>query len=246
VIDSASIPRPDDGRYLADVTQKGSRSATLAHCTKIASTQHGVISGPQAESAGLPIWTVRRLCKEAGWHRLHPGVFALWRPPDALDRWMQKLTAAALWMDGGSAVSHRAGAVLWGVAGTFATPIELSTTGRRRTTRPGVIIHHVTPFAAGEVVPHRGLRVTSVARTLEDLAGVLDPKKLEAAVNLSLGLTMPEQIFAQLELSPAKRGRRRLREVLRSLPGVATESVLETMVWRALLDAGPAATGTAV
>ncbi|MGH2793007.1 MAG: endonuclease domain-containing protein [Actinomycetota bacterium] len=86
-----------------------------------------------------------------------------------------------------------------------------------------------------------GIRVTTVARTLVDLAGVMDPHALEVALEWGLRSRHAsfKHITAALERAgPTIAGRTILRSLIREHSGVATESAFEALLYRRLLDFG--------
>jgi very-short-patch-repair endonuclease len=87
------------------------------------------------------------------------------------------------------------------------------------------------------------IRVTSAARTLIDLAGELDDDSLQDAVEDAIhrGLTTPTAIERRLAAlgGRGRPGSQRLRAILSDRgAGAATESRLETTIWRTLTRAG--------
>jgi very-short-patch-repair endonuclease len=149
--------------------------------------------------------------------------------------------AAALWLGAGSAVSRRAAGILWGLDGIDAAPIELSTTGRQRAPRKGILVHRVRTLVDDEIVTQKGIPVTSIPRTLLDLAGVVDREALELALESARRrrLLVRQDLVDQLRRSGrTTAGRGALRRLVEQSIPVATESALEAIVWRALVSAG--------
>ncbi len=89
-------------------------------------------------------------------------------------RWL----AAVLSCGPGAALCRRSAGALWDLR-WYSGPHEVATLGRRR--RPGV---RPCEFALwpDEVTVEDGIPVTTVARTILDLAGILDPDRLAQAV----------------------------------------------------------------
>jgi very-short-patch-repair endonuclease len=147
------------------------------------------------------------------------------------------LAAGALWLGERSAVSHRAAAILWELDGVEAAPLEFSTATRRRWAEAGLVLHRVRVLPPSEIANRRGIRVTSVPRTLVDLSAVVEPAVVELALEAALrrGLATVDRIRAALgRSSPTHPGRGQLRSLLAQQPPTATESALETLVWRLL------------
>jgi hypothetical protein len=108
---------------------------------------------------------------------VHRGVYAVGhRRHDLRHRW----SAAVLACGDRAALSHRSAAHLWDLRGSRG-PIEVareSGGGRRH----GILIRQVERLPPEETTIERGIRVTTVERTLLDLAVFLDDLRLGRAV----------------------------------------------------------------
>ena len=88
--------------------------------------------------------------------------------------------AAVLAGGGAAALRRRSAAALWGFyAGGIR--IEVATPTQRRS-RDGIVFHH-SNLRPDEVTEYDGIPVTTVPRTIFDLATVLRPRELERALN---------------------------------------------------------------
>jgi very-short-patch-repair endonuclease len=218
----------------------GSRARLLANCGRIAKRQYGLLGRAQALDVGLSRFAIHRLITSNAWELAHPNVYRLWPTPSGDQRWRQRMMAAALWLGAPSGGSHRAAALLWEIDGISSAPIEMTTTGGQRAGQHGVVIHHVRSLARQDLAVRASIPVTSLARTIVDLASVVEPRALELALESALRResTNEDRIRRQLERSPStSKGRGTLRSLL-GLGAAATESALETLVWRALRDEG--------
>ena len=91
--------------------------------------------------------------------------------------------AAVLACGPGAALSHRSGAALWEMRRGGVGVIDVTVPSRAgRIRRKGIRIHRSGRLAAEEVTDKDGIPVTTVARTLLDLADVLDLQALRRAV----------------------------------------------------------------
>jgi very-short-patch-repair endonuclease len=84
----------------------------------------------------------------------------------------------------GAVLSHASAAALWEIRFTSATRIDVtirSDGGRAK--RPGLRIHRATKLRDDEIIVQQGIRVTTVARTLLDLAATLPNRALERALD---------------------------------------------------------------
>lgn len=79
-------------------------------------------------------------------------------------------------------LSHRSAASVWQILPLTPGPVEVTVPGRRCRSRPGLLPHAGT-LRAHEATTYYGLRVTTPARTLEDLRPLLAPATYERAAN---------------------------------------------------------------
>jgi very-short-patch-repair endonuclease len=110
--------------------------------------------------------------------RLHRGVYAVGHAQLRREgRWLAAVLAA-----GPEAVlSHRDAAGLHGLRPANHRTVDV-TTVRRAASAPGIRVHRTTVLSADDVTTRRGVPVTTVARTLVDLAAVVADDHLMRAV----------------------------------------------------------------
>jgi very-short-patch-repair endonuclease len=89
--------------------------------------------------------------------------------------------AAVLFAGRGAALSHRSAAALWGLWPSARSLIEVTASRRIRPSR-GIQPHRST-LPDDETTTRRGIAVTTVPRTLLDLAAVLPSDRVERAIN---------------------------------------------------------------
>jgi very-short-patch-repair endonuclease len=143
----------------------------------IAGRQHGIVTRAQLIAAGLDASTIGRRVDTARLHLLYRGVYAVGhRPPSPHARAM----AAVLACGPGAVLSHRSAAALWGI-GRWRSEVDV--TAKTKHTRPSVRVHRSRTLQQDDITHHHGIPVTTPARTLLDLAGVLDDASLTRAVN---------------------------------------------------------------
>jgi very-short-patch-repair endonuclease len=145
--------------------------------------------------------------------------------------------AAVLACGPGAVLSHRSAAQLWGIARRTAIVPEVTRPGFSR--QRSNLVSHRSPIPLDEVCSERGIPVTSVPRTLFDLAALVSKRELERAMHeaelreLRDRLSLPDL----LERYPGRRGVANLRALLEAKEPVGvTESDLEE-AFVALLDA---------
>ncbi len=111
---------------------------------------------------------------------LHPGVYAL---PGSAPTHERRVMAALLAAGERSLVARRTALWLMGVADRAPTAVELVVPwDRRRPKLAGVTAFGSTTLLRSDVILLRGLRVTSAARTVCDLAAVAGIGDLRAAI----------------------------------------------------------------
>ncbi|TML39515.1 MAG: DUF559 domain-containing protein [Actinobacteria bacterium] len=203
----------------------------------LARRQHGVFSRDQAVGAGLSSSQIWRRVQDGQLERAQPGVYRI----AALRRtWHQDVMARVLWAGGGAVASHRTAAALWRFDGFDRGPAEVSVPLVRQGGRG---VHRFARLSSADATIVEGIPVTTPARTVIDLAGMVSEARVEAALESALraGLTSVGQVHRRLD-GPGGRGRRgrgALRELLaQRQPGAPTDSLLETLFVQALRNAG--------
>jgi very-short-patch-repair endonuclease len=140
------------------------------------------VSREQAGGAGLSRTQIGWLLARGSLIRALPSVY---RAAAAPETWRQTLMAASLWARGKAVISRQSAAALWEFESYWRTRVELSGLSNL-SPPPGVVYHQVSRLAAADVTTRRGIRVTSVARTIVDLAAVVSPRTLERTLDEAL------------------------------------------------------------
>jgi very-short-patch-repair endonuclease len=173
---------------------------------ELARRQHGVVARHQLLDNG---WSPSRIARERHarrLHHLHTGVYAVGhRALTDKARWMAAVLACA--PDG--VLSHHSAAALWGLPVRDNGLTRITATHRRR--RAGILIHRAHLHPRDHEVRH-GIRVTTVARALADLAHSLDAERYHRAVKEAQfrDLWIDEQVHDVLQ----RRYSRRLHDYL--------------------------------
>ena len=89
--------------------------------------------------------------------------------------------AAVLACGEGAALSHVSAAAHWDLLGTSAALIDV-TVPLTREGRPGIRPHRTRSLVARDTTRHEGIPITTVPRTLLDLAAAVTPDRLERAI----------------------------------------------------------------
>ena len=178
--------------------------ATLA---ELATRSHGVVTRVQLLRAGITGDEIRHRLSLGALLREHRGIYRVGhRAPSVEARYL-----AAVWACGdGAVLSGRAAAYLWGILKGAAPPPEVTAPNEHRI--EGVVTHRARSI---ERTTHRGIPITTVPRTLVDLASHLSLDALarachEAGVKYE---TTPEQVEAVLAKRRRTRGAAKLRAV---------------------------------
>ncbi len=217
----------------ARTTTRAARERAIA---ELAERQHGVVARRQLVELGFGRSGLARRLEASRLHRLYPGVYAVGHrvlTPDG------RRMAAVLACGPGAVLSHRSAAALWALR-AYSGPHEVAVASKR-SPGPSVVARRLE-LRPDEVAEVDGLPVTTVARTLLDLAAVLDRHRLEQAVGeaekrqLADSPSLPELI----ERHRGARGLAALRAILgrRDLGLNVPESELEVEFLAFLAERG--------
>ncbi len=210
------------------------RKSVPPELLQAATRQHDLLRLPQFLDAGLSYKAVAGLVRAGTLHRFHRGVYKLGTPvPSPHGRLLAAVYAAGP----GSALSHRDGGRLRGLRVRGRRDTVDVTTRRGRADRPGIALHRVRRLDPADVGAVRGIPVTTVARTLIDLADTLAPRELrhvihEAEVDGLLDL-------AEMDGAMRRSAGRSTSVIAAALDGHRTrpardiEARLEAIAWRA-------------
>ena len=184
--------------------------------------QSGVISRDQLRDCGLSDTMIARWLETGRLHRLHRRVFAVGHTSVPVDG---RLFAALLYGGDDAVLSHTSAAWVWSLIDTEPKRIHLTLPGRR-SSLPGVRVHHSRQIDRAE---RGGFPVTSVARTLLDIAGMLPFRQVRRALAEAEYRKVLEPAEIHAITGSGRRGSRALRLALaKHLPELAeTVSVLE-------------------
>ena len=135
--------------------------------------QYGVVTRGQLLAAGVGETGIKERVRTGRLIRLHRGVFALGhRELRREGHWL----AAVLACGPGAVLSHVDAAAHWNIRQSAAALVHVTVPTRAgRVRRRGLRIHRSGRLAAEQVTVHEGIPVTTLARTLLDLADVLGP-----------------------------------------------------------------------
>jgi hypothetical protein len=213
-----------------------------AAVAELAERQHGVVSTAQLRAAGVAQGAVEWRVQHRRLHRINRGVYAVGH-----SRLSQRgrLWAALLACGGVDAavLSHRTAAAVWDLSHLPAGKLDV-TSLRRSASTAKLRLHrsHTLDLLDDVVRQPDGLPITSVARTLVDLAGVLTAHRLErichrAEVLRRLDAAHVERLLASRRAPGARDLRAALATLARAAPDL-TRSELEERFLALVADAG--------
>ena len=204
---------------------------------QLSTKQHGVVASRQLLELGLSGQAIQHRVSTGRLHRVARGVYSVGRPElGQHGRWM----ASVLGCGPGAALSYGSAAALWGIDRERRASVEVSVPIRSIRRQQGVLIYRRPNLQRDEVELNGSIPVTSVVRTLIDIATRLDTADMERAINASdrLGLIDPEALLVALELHPGKRGVGPLRRLLGARTFRLTDSELERRFLPLAAEAG--------
>lgn len=181
----------------------------------LAQRQHGVISRGQLRALGLGDGAIKARVRIGWLHPLHRGVYSLGhRSITERGAWF----AAVLACGDAAVLSHYSAAALWGMMRPRWSPVDVTSNHGRAGSRKGIRLHR-SPLREDERAVDSGIPATSVARTLLDLAEVLDEDRLRRAFEEADRLKLLE--LSELQRVCARAGRRKGLPTLRRLVAAA-------------------------
>src|SRR3954469_486883 len=217
-------------RLFPTVSENSARPTMDGAIARLAAAQRGVVARRQLLEMGVARGDIDHRLRLHRLHRVHRAVYSP-GPPSALrgeGRWM----AAVLACGPGAVLSHAAPGAHWNLRSSSAAVVDVTVPshgGRRKQT--GIRLHRSATLTPDQRAVHEGIPVTTVARTLLDLADSNDRRTAERATDQAevpglFDLTAVQQAIAA---NPGRKGAAAMRRVLEEYGEGAglTESELE-------------------
>jgi hypothetical protein len=201
---------------------------------RLAAAAHGNVTRTRLLGAGISRSAIARRVADGSLIPQYRGVYRVGHCAPSVDA---SYMAAVLACGEGAALCGRSAAHLLGLMKGAPPPPEVIALTERRIN--GISTHRCRRLDRRDVILVRGIRVTSVARTLVDLAATLDIHGLARACHeagVRYGAT-PRHVEAVLARRPTTPGRKNLAAVMRGDAAV-TLSTLEQAFVRLLRCAG--------
>lgn len=224
------ISRPIEGKDTLRFDGRGGGGAGAVvgqAVAELAGRQHGVVARWQLGRMGVTPNEIEGRIARGILRRLHRGVYAVGHRSLGRDaRWL----AAVLAFGPAAVLSHRSAGQLWQIVPRYDFAPEVTRPGFVEG-RPGIVVHR-SAIPEDERCIDDGIPVTTVPRTMLDIAEVLDMRQLERAWNEVevRGLTDRLSVPDLLARHPGRRGVRKLRALLGgNEPGGITRNDFEEL-----------------
>src|SRR4051794_12324644 len=200
-----------------------------------AAGEGGVLGLDELRACGLSRNAIGRRVRNGWLHPIYQGVYAVGHPAVPI---RARFLAAVKSVPRGAVLSHFSGAAHWEYVEWDGRHVEVTVVATGFRSREGIRVHCSSVLERRDVMRHRGIPVTSPARTLVDLAAVVNEAMLRTAVRRALGMrrvSIRQLVAARRRLGP-RRGSARFDRVLRT--AAPTRSELEDVVLDLIGDAG--------
>jgi predicted transcriptional regulator of viral defense system len=209
--------------------------------SSFATLHHGVFRLEDLHELKVTRAQRRRRVATGHWKLLYDDVYCIAGAPTS---WTSELLAA-VWAGGARAVaSHRSAAALWEVPGGRRDRVEITCPRWRRAQEPGLIVHESRVLQPADVAERQGIPVTTIERTIFDLAAVAGFTTVDLAIDNALRRQLTDlQRLGETLRRLARRGRagtQRFRQALaeRSPETALSESERERLLFRMLARHG--------
>jgi hypothetical protein len=172
----------------------------------LASKQFGVVTLKDCAACGVSRSWLRRRIETGEWTRLHPGVFRHGSNNPSLD----ELEMAAMLAAGdGAVLSHLSAARRLGLDVPRQASVQITIPASRRAPKlRGVKVFRSRNLTETHTTKRGPFRLTHLARTMVDLASVLDTVWLRAALDSALRQRKTNLVWIRRALDSHGRGRR--------------------------------------
>ena len=187
----------------------------------LAARQHGVVAWWQLRAIGVTRSQVDVRIASGRLHRIHHGVYAVGHPVLTI---AGRRLAAVLALGPGAVLSHRSAAEHRGFLPPTGGALHVTVPGPAgRRPRTGIRVHR----AAVEPAVHDGVPITTVARTLVDVAATESRPVLDRAIKAAERARVFDLRAIEPLMVPRRRGVGALRAALGAWHDAPTRSELE-------------------
>jgi len=201
---------------------------------QLAAGRAGTFHRSEATARGLSDRQIQDRLAAGMWAQVLPRVYRSAGTPITPE--MMRF-AALQWAGKGTALAAMSAAMMWELDRVVEEKPEVVVPQKRSPRSDLVVVHRDPNLNEADITEINGLRCTTMARTISDLAARLDAEVLEMAIE-SARRTHGTEIAALrhgMRSGTGHPGSAKLREILDALDGsIACESVLEVKVARLL------------
>ena len=206
--------------------------------SELAERQHGVVAMRQLLALGVTRKAVEARLERGRLHRIHRGVYAAGHRILTNDGWAM---AAVLAAGPGAVLSHHSAAELW-VLRVMARRRHTLTVARH--VRVPSIETHQARLPQDEITTVRGIPVTTVPRTILDLAATASEREVARRINEADHKRLWDalSLWDLLARYPRRAGTKKVRRVLADRPTGVPKNVFEDAFLAFVEKARPSAT----
>lgn len=147
--------------------------STMENLAELASVHAGCFTTAEASKAGVSRRVLSHHASTGTLERLEYGIYRLAMYPAQR---LEDLIVVSLWAGEGAAISHESALVVYDLGDAMPAVVHVTVPRRLRGRRSGVIVHQ-TPLSSSETVIVDAVPVTSVERTIRDLAAGGEPSQ---------------------------------------------------------------------
>lgn len=204
-----------------------------ARVARLAAEQFGVVSADDLRRCGLSYKAVAVRVASGRLHVVHRGVYAVGHPNVPLEG---RFLAAVKACGPNAVLSHFSAAALYELVRWDDRYPEVTAPTNKR--HPGIRVHRSSTLEVDDLTRHRGIPVTTSARTLVDLAATFDYRALRRVVREAQRTRVTiRQLTQALDRLGPRRGVTKLAKIL-ATGHAPTRSELEDAVLDLILVGG--------
>lgn len=174
-----ALPEPDSNVTILVTFMK---KPGLRPIYDLAAGHGGYFTTAQAEALGVSRRALAYRVETGDLIRIEYGIYRLARHPSQP---FEDVIVACLWAGDDSAASHDTALAVYGLADVMPAKIHITLPRPFRGLRQGVVVHHA-PLEENDRTVRDGVSVTTVARTLTDLARVSESRTVITAAEQAL------------------------------------------------------------
>jgi very-short-patch-repair endonuclease len=181
---------------------------------RLARRQHGVVGRRQLLALGLGEDAIDHRLAMERLHRVQDGVYSVGHALVSKHGWWM---AAVLASGSTAALSHHSAAALWGLRSYTERAVEVTTPSKSTSSK--LVRRHHKALPADEVTVVEGIPVTTVPRTIFDLAATEPLEVVKAMLREAEFLELHDRLslWDLVERYPGRRGVRQVRTALEAL-----------------------------